>query len=268
MPKLSLPDVALHYEVSGTGPPLLMIAGMVSDNASWAPLLPLLEPHFTLIRPDNRTTGRTTPIDAPVSVSIYAQDCAALLDHLDIPQAHVLGHSMGGMIALEMMQDMPAKIASLTLAATAPIRLTRNLHLFKALLAIRQSDAAPDTWLRAFFPWLFAPAVYDIPGAVDDAAAASLAYAHAQTVQGMAHQLQALEGYQPTHLPAEWPVPAQALLAADDMLIPLPLAQSALDGLPVHIVPNAGHSIHWDAADTVATHVKTLAQTHPIRGAL
>ena len=268
MPELSLPDVTLHYEVSGTGPPLLMIAGMVSDSASWAPVIPLLEPHFTLIRPDNRTTGRTTPVDAPVSVSIYAQDCAALLDHLDIPQAHVLGHSMGGMIALEMMQSVPAKIASLTLAASAPIRLARNLALFNALLAIRQSNAAPDTWLRAFFPWLFAPAVYDIPGAVDDAASASLAYAHAQTVQGMAHQLQALDGYQPAHLPPEWPVPAQALLAADDMLIPLPLARSALSGLPIHIVPNAGHSIHWDATDTVADHVKTIAQTHPIKGAL
>ena len=262
MPDLSLSDVTLHYEVEGSGAPLLMIAGMVSDSASWAPLVPLLSPHFTLIRPDNRTTGRTVPVTAPVSVQDYVHDCIALLDHLDLRQAHVVGHSMGGMIALELMQAAPDRIASLTLAATAPIRLTRNLALFKALLAIRQSNAAPDTWLRAFFPWLFAPAVYDIPGAVNDAAAASLAYAHAQTVDGMAHQLTALEGYQPTALPDPVPVPTQALLAQDDMLIPLPLAQAALRGIETHIIPNAGHSIHWDATETVADQIRRFAQSH------
>ncbi|EEB83312.1 alpha/beta fold hydrolase [Roseobacter sp. GAI101] len=268
MPELSLPDVTLHYEVDGSGPPLLMIAGMVSDSASWAPLVPLLSPHFTLIRPDNRTTGRTVPVDAPVSVDLYARDCAALLTHLDIPRAHVIGHSMGGMIALELMHASPDTIASLTFAATAPIRLTRNLALFKALLTIRQSDAAPDTWLHAFFPWLFAPAVYDIPGAVDAAAAASLTYAHAQSVGGMAHQLNALEGYRPTALPSPLPVPTQALLAGDDMLIPLAMAQQALAGVTTHIVSDAGHSIHWDAPQAVADHLKDFAAKHPIKGAV
>lgn len=267
MPKLPIGPTTLHYEVDGTGPPLLLVSGMVSDSASWAPLVPLLSPHFTLVRPDNRTTGRTTPHDAPVSVQIYAQDCAALMDHLNIAQAHVVGHSMGGMIALELMQAAPHRIASLTLAATAPIRLARNLALFKALLEIRQSDAPPDTWLRAFFPWLFAPAVYDLPGAVDDAAAASLAYAHAQTVEGMARQLGALEGYQPTALPSPLPVPAQALLAQDDLLIPLPMALEALAGIQTHIVPNAGHSIHWDAPQVVADHITSFARSYPITGA-
>ena len=58
MPVLERDDLELHYEIEGDGPPLLMIAGMASDSASWAPLVPLLTPHFTLIRPDNRTTGR------------------------------------------------------------------------------------------------------------------------------------------------------------------------------------------------------------------
>jgi pimeloyl-ACP methyl ester carboxylesterase len=135
------------------------------------------------------------PIDAPVSVQAFAQDCNALLDHLNIPRGHVVGHSMEGLIALELMYTAPQKIASLTLAATAPIRLARNLALFKALLAVRQSNAPSDTWLRAVFPWLFAPAIYHSLSAVDEAAAASLAYAYAQTAKETARQLDALEGY-------------------------------------------------------------------------
>ncbi len=268
MPDLTLPDVTLHFEVDGSGPPLLMIAGMVSDSASWAPLVPLLSPHFTLIRPDNRTTGRTIPADAPVSIALYAQDCAALLEHLEIPAAHIIAHSMGGMIAMKLMQMAPQKIASLTLAATAPLRLARNLALFRALLAIRQSDAPPETWLHAFFPWLFAPSVYEMPGAVEDATAAALAYAHKQTVIGMARQLDALEAYLPTPLPSELPVPTQALLAEDDMLVPLVQAQAALRGVRKHIISNAGHSLHWDAPQVVADHLKAFAQQNPIKGVL
>lgn len=267
MPDLSLPDVTLHFEIEGCGPPLLMIAGMASDSMSWAPLVPLLSPHFTLIRPDNRTTGRTTPLDAPVSVGRYAQDCAALLDHLKIDQAHVVGHSIGGMIALELMQEAPERIGSLTLAATAPVRLPRNVALFKALIAIRQSDAPPATWLYAFFPWLFAPAVYDTPGAVEDAAAAALAYPYAQNVTAMAHQLGALERYEPVKISDKRSAPLQALLAEDDLLIPVQLAKAALKDIPTKIVSNAGHSIHWDAPVVVANHIKDFIQPLSLKGA-
>lgn len=255
MPELVRDDVSLHYEITGDGPPLLMLAGMLSDSASWAPLLPLLEPHFTLIRPDNRTTGRTTPAFAPASIDIFAGDALALLDHLNITGAHVLGHSMGGLIGMTLAQQAPSKISTLTLAASAPVRLTRNVALFRSLVAIRQSSAPEDTWLHALFPWLFAPAVYDVPGAVTGAAAAALAYPHAQSSDAMAHQIDALAGFDPTGLKSPDTVPTQALLAEDDLLIPLPIARPALGGIPQHIIANAGHSIHWDAPDAVAQHI-------------
>lgn len=265
MPTFLTDDISLHYEIDGTGPALLLIAGMVSDSASWLPLLPLLTTHFTVIRPDNRTTGRTTPWNAPTSISHYADDCAALLDHLSVPRAHVLGHSMGGLIALQLATAHPNSAQSITLAASAPIRMARNTALFSALVDIRQSNAAPDTWLRAFFPWLFAPAVFEDPAAVDAAAEAALSYPYAQSPQAMRHQLNAVKDYDPSTVAIRHP--AQALLAENDLLIPMGLAQQALTCLPLlttHIVPNAGHSIHWDAAEQVANHVLTFANDHPI----
>ena len=265
MPTFLTDDISLHYEIDGTGPPLLLIAGMVSDSASWLPLMPLLSDHFTVIRPDNRTTGRTTPWDASISMAHYADDCAALLDHLSVSRAHVLGHSMGGLIALQLATTHPNSIQSITLAASAPIRMARNTALFSALADIRQSDAAPDTWLRAFFPWLFAPAVFEDAAAIDAAAEAALNYPFAQTQQAMRHQLNALRDYDPTTVDIHHPV--QALLAENDLLIPIALAQPALTRLPVlntHIVPNAGHSIHWDAPEHVASHVLTFTNDHPI----
>lgn len=268
MPTFLTDDISLHYEIDGTGPPLLLIAGMVSDSASWHPLMPLLTAHFTVIRPDNRTTGRTTPWDAPTSMAHYAGDCAALLSHLSFARAHVLGHSMGGLIALQLATAHPSCVQSLTLAASAPVRMPRNTALFNALIDIRQSNAAPDLWLRAFFPWLFAADVFGDPAAVDAAAEAALAYPHAQSVQAMRHQLDALTDFDPATFDIHQPV--QALLAENDLLVPVALAQSALAGLPgliTHIIANAGHSIHWDAPDLVAEHLLTFTTDHPIQTA-
>lgn len=254
MPTYEHDGISQHYEISGDGPPLLLIAGMMSDSASWAPLLTVLEPKFTVIRPDNRTTGQTIPWDAPASVELFSADCAALIDHLALGPAHVMGHSLGGMIGWEFACAYPSHVRSLTLAASAPLRLQRNVALFKTFHAIRQSDAAPDVWLNALFPWLFSPALYDIEGAVEQAATASLAYPFAQSADAAAHQIAALDGYAPdaTTPPS---CPTQVLLAQDDLIMPANLAKPVLGDIQTHMIADAGHSIHWDAPDAVGEHL-------------
>ncbi len=261
MPTFEHDNIKLNFERSGDGPPLLLIAGMMSDSASWAPLIPLLEPHFTVIRPDNRTTGRTTPWNAPASVDACAFDCAALIDGLGIGRAHVMGHSLGGMIGMRLAIKYPETVKSLTLAAAAPLRLERNVRLFKTLLGIRQSNAAPGTWLHALFPWLFSPALYEAEGALEEATAAALAYPFAQTAEAMAHQLTGLDDYAPDDT-ADLRCPAQALLADGDLLMPHALARPALGNIPTHMIANAGHSIHWDAPQAVADHLHRFTSEH------
>lgn len=261
MPELALPDATLHYVISGDGPPLLMLAGFMSDSASWAPLLALLEPHFTLIRPDNRSTGQTTPWNAPCGPAIWAADAMALLDHLGQDQALVLGHSLGGLIGWQLAAMAPDRVRGLVMAGSAPLRFERNTALFRALIAVRQSDAPPDTWLRLLFPWLFSPALYDTPAAIDAAVSQSLAYPHAQSGDAMEHQLNSLYGdVDPTPFAAPPPVPMLALLAENDLLVPIELARAALQNVPTQTIPNAGHSIHWDAPAHVADALLTFAK--------
>ena len=254
MPVLQLSDVALHYEIAGAGPPVILIAGMASDSASWGPLVAPLAARFTVIRPDNRAAGRTLPLDAPVSVALWAADCAALIDHLGLGPAHVMGHSLGGMIGMQLAQDAPGQVATLTLLAAAPLWLARNDLLFEVLLRLRAEGMPPDLWLRAFYPWLFRSAFFDDPGAVDGAVAMALAYPHAQTAGAMAHQAAALRLHDPAavRVPAELPV--LALLAGDDLLIPQAVAREALAQVPgahVAVIEGAGHSLHWDAPEAV-----------------
>ncbi len=160
MPTADL-HIRIHYEIDGEGPPLLLLAGMMSDSASWGPLVPLLTPHFTVIRPDNRTTGRTE--NAAPGLDAWAQDAAALLDHLNLPKAHVAGHSLGGLIATHLAATAPARVDRLALLAAAPVWLPRNTALFRHLIALRDPAYPPDLWLRALFPGSSIPAPSTAP---------------------------------------------------------------------------------------------------------
>ena len=104
MPQVRLGDIELHYErpvpagARAGRPPLLLLAGMASDSASWAPIAPALAERFDTIAPDNRCTGRTRPMPAPTSREAMVGDALALLDALGIDRVAILGHSMGAML--------------------------------------------------------------------------------------------------------------------------------------------------------------------------
>lgn len=264
MPDLPLSDISFHYEVDGSGPPLLMLAGMLSDSASWGALAPLLSDHFTLIWPDNRSTGRTTPWDAETSVAQMARDALALMDHLGHETFHVVGHSMGGLMALELFGLAPERIQALSNLASAPVRAPRTMAVFDALLAVRHPPEGEQLWLRALYPWIFAPGFFTDPANTDIALSAALAYPHAQSAEAMAHQLEALRGFRPTVRPFDLTCPTQVLHGAEDLLIPRAAAEEAFAQIPNVVqatLPDAGHSIHWDAAPAVAQYLRQFHDT-------
>ncbi|MCE8007681.1 alpha/beta fold hydrolase [Aestuariivita sp.] len=266
MPDLPLDDITLHYEVDGNGPPLLLLAGMLSDSASWTPLVDPFSKDHTLIRPDNRTTGRTTPWNAPVSLAQMAHDALGLMDHLGHDRFHVAGHSMGGRAAIELAALAQSRIASLTIMASSPQKLPRSLAVFDSLCQIRATPDGETLWLKALYPWVFGPAFFEIPTNARTALVAALAYPHAQSREAMAHQIDALRDDTPTTELADLACPAQVLYAQNDVLIPPGPALAAFDALPRvvhHIIPNAGHSIHWDAPDAVALYLRDFMQAHP-----
>lgn len=258
MPFAELNGLRLHYARDGAGPPLVLIAGMLSDHASWAPVLPALAARFTVIRPDNRTTGQTTPAEAPAGLAEWAGDVVALLDHLGIGRAHVAGHSLGGIIALHLARSALERVDRLALLAAAPVRLARNVALFRHLAALRAEGMPPDLWLRGLFPWLLAPEAYEDPAAIEAMVAQSLAYPHTPPPAAMARQIAALAALPARIAPPDPAPPTLALLGEGDLLFPPAIARAALQGmanLRLATLPGAGHSLHWDAPQAVAAHL-------------
>lgn len=267
MPTLALPDITYFYEDDGPrdAPVILLLAGMFSDSASWYPLVEPLSAAHRVIRPDNRTTGRTTPRDAPCSVTGMAEDAAALLEALDLSRVHVVGHSMGGLQGMELAGLCPDRLASLTILASAPVRSPRISGLFDNLARVRAAPEGEEMWLRALFPWLYTPAFFEDPARTEAALAASRAYPYAQDLAAMEHQLVALKSFRPRTKPTEIAVPTQAVLADDDILItkaPAARALATIPGVTLHDLPDAGHSLHWDRPEAVTALITDFVATH------
>ncbi len=119
MPKIALPGTELNYERAGEGEPLLLVQGMTANLLAWGrPFSSQLEQSFDVISFDNRGMGLSSPVTEAFSIAEMAADTAALLEALEIESAHVLGISMGGMIAQELALAHPERLRSLTLGCT------------------------------------------------------------------------------------------------------------------------------------------------------
>ena len=119
MPLAELPATSLSFERRGTGDPLLLIQGMSGTQASWGePFLRALAPDFDLVAYDHRGIGRSAPWRTPFTIADLAEDALALLDHVGFERAHVLGISMGGMVAQELALGHPERIRTLALGCT------------------------------------------------------------------------------------------------------------------------------------------------------
>lgn len=121
MPVAQLPGLPMSYELVGEGDPIVLVAGTGYPGATWYPgLVDRLAERHAVVTFDHRGTGATPSTPERYSTRQFAADALALLDALDLPAAHVVGHSMGGRVGQWMALDRPDRVRTLVLAATGP----------------------------------------------------------------------------------------------------------------------------------------------------
>jgi 3-oxoadipate enol-lactonase len=119
MALVTVGEIELDYERSGSGPALLAIMGMSGTFSHWnETFLELLRRDFEVIVYDHRGIGASSRLDGPLTIAQMAEDAAGLMSALEIDCAHVLGISMGGMIAQELALAEPARLRTLTLGCS------------------------------------------------------------------------------------------------------------------------------------------------------
>jgi len=118
MPTANIGDIQIYYEEQGQGQPLILILGLGQDIATWEYQIAELSRHVRLIVFDNRDTGLSSRCSDNYTTETMAQDALDLMDYLGIERMHLLGTSMGGMIAQHIALMAPARLKSLILAST------------------------------------------------------------------------------------------------------------------------------------------------------
>lgn len=115
---LDRPSMRIAYEVAGDGPPVLFIQGVGVPGVGWTPQIRALSGRYRCASFDHRGVGGSGAVTGRLEIADMVGDTVALLDHLGWDDAHLVGHSMGGIIAHQLAIDAPARVRSLSLLCT------------------------------------------------------------------------------------------------------------------------------------------------------
>ena len=108
----------LHYQLEGQGPVVLLLHPVGLDLPWWESQVEALRSEFQVLRPDFRGHGESAIASPPYTLVDFANDAHALLEELKLAPAHVIGLSLGGMVAQVLAREYPADVRSLVLADT------------------------------------------------------------------------------------------------------------------------------------------------------
>ncbi|MFX1276549.1 MAG: alpha/beta fold hydrolase [Promethearchaeota archaeon] len=245
MPMIKVNDINMYYEIHGKGFPFVMIMGLSANSDWWATeIIENFAKYYKVIIFDNRDAGQTDISDQPYTIKLFADDTAALMDALNIEKAHVMGCSMGGMIAQELYLNYPEKVEKLVLGCT-------NCGGSKQILAsqdvLEVLGSAPEDQTREEFiddtiPLLFTEKfINDEPEFIENYK--KLLLKHPMEPDAFKRQVGAIMGFNSFRRLKNINVPTLVVHGKEDRLIP---AENA--GILAEKIPNAKVVLFDDAA--------------------
>ena len=251
MPTITVNGLEVAYELEGDGEEtIVLVNGLADTLETWALQVDaLLGAGYRVLRFDNRGVGRSAKPDGPYTTALFAQDTKALVDELGLSDFHLLGVSMGGMIAQEYALAHPGDLRSLTLACTyaAPGPFCSRMFSLWA-------DMAPElgvaTVMRDVTLWAFTVPFFSEQAEMLAEFESEMA-AIDQPLQAYLAQLSSIRTHDTRDRLAGIRVPTLVLAGEQDILIPVSLSRelhAAIDGAQWATTPG-GHACLWESAE-------------------
>ena len=268
MPMTKVGDLNVEYYVEGSGPPLLMIMGMGGQALSWGePFLEKLRAHFTIIRFSNRGTGATDKPGGEYTIPILADDAAALLAELKFAKAHVLGISLGGMIAQELVLNHPQLVQGLVLgcttcgAAHGVPTPAQTVVRFGGISNLPLSERIKQFWNITITPEFIKTGA----GFLDDIIAKHLA--QPTPLETFGRQLAAAQPFDTYDRLPQIEAPTLVIHGDQDNLIPVGNAEvlaSRITGAQKRIIKGAAHMFFWEKPEESAEAIVEFLAKVPV----
>ena len=242
-------DVRIAYEQRGAGKPVLLIHGLGYDRYGWGPLPGLLGEEFRVVLFDNRGVGESDAPPGLYSAPMMAADTLAVLDAAGVERAHVVGTSLGGMIAQELVLAHPERVSRLVLAGTTPGSPRAYPYPERALALFAQFPQLPlEEGLRRFVENALADGTVETrPELVDEIYAYRLA--HRPALEAWQSQGAAGLAFDAIDRLGEIRVPTLVLTGTADNVVDHRNSQLLADGIPgarLELFDGLGHLFFWE----------------------
>jgi 3-oxoadipate enol-lactonase len=250
MGKVRVNGVELHYVEAGSGDPLLLIMGFGGDHLAWAFQVPVFSERYRVITFDNRGAGQSSVPDVPYTTRMMADDAVGLLDALEIERAHVLGVSMGGMIAQELALRYPERCRSLILEGTAA-GVDAYVERFIRLWVSARMHLPPEDfqWFLHLFNWHPRNVASHHLQLTEEA---RRPWPHPQPLDALRWQADALLAFDARDRLPGLRVPTLILVGDGDLQLPLHCSEELhrlIPGSELVVVPTAGHAVRREWPD-------------------
>jgi 3-oxoadipate enol-lactonase len=263
MPLARAGEIELDYQRSGSGPALRLIMGMSGTALHWTErFLEELRGDFELITYDHRGTGSSSPLTGPVTIAQMAEDAAALLAAIGVDSAHVLGISMGGMIAQELALAHPELIRTLTLGCTYCGGGDADLTSPQVLQQLTEAMLSGDRMraLRTGFEVNFSPAAREQRELFELFLA--IATERAVAVPVIIAQMQACMAHDTSARLSRVRMPTLVIHGTEDQMLPVGngrMIASRIPGSRLEILDGVGHLFFWEQPERSAELVREHA---------
>lgn len=250
--KAAINGISLAYDDAGSGPAVVLIHGFPLCRKLWRPQTEALAAAgYRVITPDLRGFGESEAPDGPYTMSVFADDVAALLDHLGIERAVIGGMSMGGYVLLNFLERHPQRAAAAMFLVTRAAADDEPGRMRRSSLASEVAAGRSQVVTDAFEGILFAG---DTPHARPKLVAEVKAWMTATPPRGLAGGLLAMRDRKDyVDLLPTFSLPALVLGAGQDRAVPLDHSRVLVKGLPnarLCTIDDAGHmaNLEWPEA--------------------
>jgi pimeloyl-ACP methyl ester carboxylesterase len=267
MSHLMVNGLELFHHRRGAGQPLLLIQGMSGTHLSWGdPFMEALSADFDVVAYDHRGIGRSGRAEEPFSIADLAEDAAGLLDALGWESAHVLGISMGGMVAQELVLRHPERIRTLTLGCTysggpgSALAPETTLQRLSAGMLSGDKELA----IRTGFEVNVSAAFAEQADSYEPFRA--MAAALPAPVPVIMLQMQAIAQHDTSGRLPSVQAPTLVIHGDEDQMLPVDngrLIASLIPGARLELLPGVGHMFWWEQPE----HGADLVRQHVLSGA-
>ena len=264
MPLIETGDsVRLWYDQEGSGEDVVFIAGLADEGSCWDPQRATLSDTYRVTTFDNRAVGRSSTPDGDYHIADMAADAINLLDALQISRAHVIGSSMGGAIAQELVARHPERVQSLILHGTWAKTDRHFAEIVRGWQALARCSETPAEFFIAASVWFVAPWVYN-SGTIDEWAAAVSENEHAQTTDAFCRTAEALITHDCSERLGSISCPTMVTVGSLDICTPERYAHELVELIPgarFHLFDEAGHMPYVEEPDRFTDVVRGFLAT-------